>query len=185
MHHSPFTTLLLSALLLASPALAHPEPDIPVKSLFNKDGSAAISLELDPRCFAAEPITEPYTTKAQLDKMTDAQKKELLDKTTDLIKRSIDFLFEPGGKVEPEFALSFTGIAGAELKAPDDPVMIGGHWKTKIPAASTGYKLTATKEAKFAIIFRNYLEGVENPRFSVLFPGEISFVFDITSMAVK
>lgn len=162
-------------------ALAHPEPDIPVKSQFMKDGSCTVKIELDPRCFVAEPITTPYTVKRALDAMTPERKEELRKLARDLIKTSIEFLFEPTGKVEPDFAVEFSGINEAPLKTEEDPVMLICTWKTKTPPAATGWHLKTTKSAKFAVIFRNAIEGVEQPRFSVLFPGETSFLLELTT----
>ena len=167
--------------ILGGTARAHPEPDIPVRSQFMKDGTCTVTLELDPRCFVAEPITTPYTIKKDLDAMTPERKDELKKLAHDLIKASIEFLFEPTGKVEPEFAVEFSSINDAPLKTDEDPVMLVCKWKTKTPAGATGWRLHTLKTAKFAVIFRNYIEGVEQPRFSVLFPGETSFLLELTS----
>ena len=167
--------------MLGGIARAHPEPDIPVRSQFMKDGSCTVTIELDPRCFVAEPITTPYTVKRALDAMTPERKDELKKLARDLIKTSIEFLFEPTGKVEPDFAVEFSGIADAPLKTDEDPVMLVCKWKTKTPAGATGWRLHTLKTAKFAVIFRNYIEGVEQPRFSVLFPGETSFLLELTT----
>jgi hypothetical protein len=167
--------------ILGGVASGHPEPDIPVRSQFMKDGTCTITLELDPRCFVAEPIPEPYTVKRDLDAMTPERKDELRKLARDLIKTSVEFLFEPARKVEPDFAIEFSGIAAAPLKTDEDPVMLICTWKTQTPAGATGWRLHALKTAKFAVIFRNHVEGVEQPRFSVLFPGETSFLLELTA----
>ena len=41
-------------------ALAHPVPDVPLRSFFDADGSAVIEIELDTRCFSDDPESEPY-----------------------------------------------------------------------------------------------------------------------------
>lgn len=187
---SPSPLRVLSGLsfciaILGGTASAHPEPDMPVRSQFMKDGTCTVTLELDPRCFAAEPITEPYTVKRALDAMTPVRKQELQALARDLIKTSIEFLFEPTGKVEPDFAVDFSGINDAPLKTDEDPVMLICTWKTKTPSGATGWRLRSLKAAKFAVIFRNHIEGVEQPRFSVLFPGETSFLLELTTAAGK
>lgn len=176
----PFVAVLCLAILGGS-ARAHPEPDIPVRSEFLKDGSCTVRIELDPRCFVAAPITEPYTVKRALDAMTPDRKAELQKLARDLLKTSIEFLFEPTGKVEPNFAIEFASLNAAPLKADDDPVMLICTWKTQTPAGAIGWRLKTTKAAKFAVIFRNHIEGVEQPRFSVLFPGETSFLLELTT----
>ena len=169
------------------PALlfAHPEPDIPIKSQFAKDGSALITIEIDPRCFTADPNTESYLMKAQLAVMTEEEKKELVKQVSGAVQEWIQFHFEPSGKADAQFSYEFTGLAGAELKLPDDPVVLTGKWKTTVPPKCAGWKIHATEKVAFSVIFRNYLEGVEQPRFSVLFPGETSFVFDLTPVSGK
>lgn len=171
--------------ILSGTARSHPEPDIPVRSQFMKDGTCTVTIELDPRCFVAEPITTPYTVKRALDAMTPERKDELRKLAKDLIKTSVEFLFEPTGKAEPDFAITFSGINDAPLKTEEDPVMLICKWQTKTPAGATGWRLHALNTAKFAVIFRNYLEGVEQPRFSVLFPGETSFLFQLTAAPAK
>lgn len=181
---SPLRALLGGAFciaIFAGVASAHPEPDIPVRSQFMKDGSCTVKIELDPRCFVAEPITTPYTVKSELDAMTLERKEELRKLSRELINMSVEFLFEPSGKVAPDFAVEFSGINEAPLKNDEDPVMLICTWKTKPPVGATGWKLRATKAAKFAVIFRNHIEGVEQPRFSVLFPGETSFLLELTT----
>ncbi len=177
-------SLLTAAFCIASlegTATAHPEPDIPVRSQFMKDGTCTVTIELDPRCFVAEPITTPYTVKRALDAMAPARKDELKELALALIKSSVEFLFEPGGKAEPDFSIEFSGINEAPLKTDEDPVMLVCKWKTKTPAGAAGWRLHALKTAKFAVIFRNHIEGIEQPRFSVLFPGETSFLLELTS----
>lgn len=173
--------LLMAGLLSTVGCLnAHPEPDIPVRSRFMKDGSCEVTVELDPRCFAANPIMEPYTLNKELAAWDGARKQALLDKAAETIKRYIEFQFEPSGKVEPQFVFEFTSLNEAALAKDDDPVVMTGKWKTASPQGATGWRIHATKETPFAIIFRNFLEGVEQKRFSVLFPGETSFLLNLT-----
>lgn len=180
-----FKLAVAASVLVPAFLFAHPEPDIPIKSQFAKDGSALVTLEIDPRCFTADPNTESYLMKIQLEAMTEAEKKELIKQVSDAVQQWIEFHFEPSGKANAQFSYEFTGIAGAELKLADDPVVVTGKWKTTVPPKSAGWKIHATKKVGFSVIFRNYLEGVEQPRFSVLFPGETSFVFDLTSVSTK
>ena len=161
---------------------AHPEPDIPVRSRFQKDGACTVTVELDPRCFSKTPITEPYTLKKDLAAMTPEQKQTLLTKAGESMGKWVEFLFEPAGLAKPEFKFDFGSIAEAPLAKDEDPVMIIGTWKTSAPAGSTGWRIHATKDTPFAIIFRNFLEGIEQPKFSVLFPGETSFLLELTNV---
>ena len=46
-------------LALAAIAFAHPIPDIPVRAFFQADGSALFQVEIDTRCFEADPVMAP------------------------------------------------------------------------------------------------------------------------------
>jgi len=108
---------------------------------------------------------------------------ELKTKAQELVKKYIEFIFEPTGQITPEFSFEFTGLDRAPLDSEDDIVVLTGTWKTTVPEGSKGWRIRATKATPLAIVFRNYLSGVEHPKFSVLFPGETSFPFDLTASA--
>ncbi len=168
-------------LTLCGAVLAHPEPDIPVRGHFQKDGSCNITVEFDPRCFSKTPITEPYLLKKDLDALSLEKKQELLTKASDSVNRWIEFKFEPSGATKPEFVFEFATLNEAPLSKDEDPIMIHGIWKTTTPPGSTGWRVHATKDTPFAIIFKNFIEGIEQPKFSVLFPGETSFLLDLAT----
>jgi len=167
--------------VLATLANAHPLPDIPVRSHFDKDGTCIIKVEIDPRCFTAEPETERYMMKADLLVLTEQEKKELIQKAMDALQSWVKFEFDPKGKLEPAFEFTLTGLNESPLVKFDDPLVITGTWKAQIPADTTGWRIHATDKTPFAVVFRNYLAGVEQPRFSVLFPGETSFKLELTT----
>ncbi len=173
--------LFFSALALVSLvrlAQAHAVPDIPVRSFFTQDGKCTITIEVDPRCFAADPNTEPSLLNAVLPSMNEAQRASLKAKAADLARRYVEFFFDPSGPVTPEFKFEFTGHAQLPLSAEEDVVVLTGTCEAQVPLGSTAWRIRATKETPLAVVFRNYLEGTENPKFSVLFPGETSFPFE-------
>ncbi|MCX6854054.1 MAG: alkaline phosphatase D family protein, partial [Verrucomicrobia bacterium] len=73
----------------------------------------------------------------------------------------------------------FTGHDRAPLTTDDDVVVLTGIWAGRVPERAKTWRIKATKETPLAVVFRNYWEGVENPKFSVLFPGEMSFPFEL------
>jgi hypothetical protein len=176
-----FARLLPWLGLLATVASAHPLPDIPVRSHFDKDGNCTIKVEIDPRCFTADPESERYTMKADLKVMTELERQELLQKARDAVMQWVEFEFDPQGKLKPEFDFALTGLGEAELVNFDDPLVITGTYRMKIPAGSKGWRIHATDKTPFAVVFKNYLAGVEQPRFSVLFAGETSFKLELTT----
>ena len=174
--------LTLAGLLVSHTAHAHPLPDIPVRSHFAQDGTCIIKVEIDPRCFTADPETERYMMKADLLVLTEQEKQDLIQKATAAVQSWVEFEFDPKGKLQPHFEFALTGINEGPLTKADDPMVITGTWKMQIPAETRGWRIHATDKTPFAIVFRNYMAGVEQPRFSVLFPGETSFELELTTV---
>lgn len=168
----------LAFLSLVRLTQAHAVPDIPVRSFFTQEGRCTVTVEVDPRCFAVDPNTEPSLLNAVLPSMDMAQRSGLKSKAADLVRRYVEFMFDPGGQVTPEFQFEFTGHAELPLSAEDDVVVLTGTAHLKVPEGSTSWRIRATKQTPLAVVFRNYLDGTENPKFSVLFPGETSFPFE-------
>lgn len=171
----------LSALLFALPQmlLAHAVPDIPVRTDFTQDGRCTVLVEVDPRCFSPDPNTAASLLKPIYLTLSEARKSELRTQAAALVKRYIEFMFEPSGRVQPEFSFDFTGHDGAPLLTDEDVVVLTGSWQTQLPPGTTAWRIKATQETPLAVVFRNYLEGIENPKFSVLFPGETSHPFEV------
>jgi alkaline phosphatase D len=169
---------LLAVLALPLAASGHAVPDIPVRTWFTQGGGCTVTVEVDPRCFAADPNAEPSLLNAVFPGMSEAARTELKTKAAELVQRYVEFLFEPTGPVKPEFSFEFTGHAQAPLALPEDIVVMTGTWQTRVPEGSMSWRIKATKDTPLAVVFRNYLEGLESPKFSVLFPGETSFPFD-------
>jgi len=181
-NHFTIPAVLFLLVLAGVTAFAHPVPDIPVRGFFNADGTAIIQVEVDPRAFTADPVSEPFLAKWVLEKSDQNEKNEFIRKARDLVKKSVRFRLQPLGIVEPEFEWNFTSHGNKTLEKTDDPVMITGEWKTKIPAGIEGYQIEATKDGKLSVVFVNQLKGKQVERLNVLFPGETSFLLDLTGM---
>lgn len=177
---SALPALLLLALFRA--VVAHPVPDIPVRTTFDADGTCTIRVEMDPRCFEADWEMEAYLLHIQMNKlMIEADKEALKAKSRQFIGNGIEFFFEqPELKITPDFTWAFTTLGGGPLVNIDDPVVLTGTWTTRVPEGTQGYSIRATKAVKFAVNFENTLRGHVDERVAVLFPGEKSFVFDLS-----
>jgi hypothetical protein len=62
----------------------------------------------------------------------------------------------------------------------DDPVMITGEWRTRLPLGLEGYRIKALEAGALSVLFINHLDGRALERIAVLFPGETSFLLDLT-----
>ncbi len=171
--------LVLLGVSLRVMALANPEPDIPVRCQFEKDGAVVIAVEVDPRCFTEDPMNERFMMKADQDRDPAGDLDALKQQTAEAIARWIEFQFEPAAALRPEFALAFTGQNLAALVKADDPVVITATWRFQRPAGMTALRVRATKEARCAVVVRHFMGGAEQKRFCTLFPGEMSFPLEM------
>lgn len=169
--------------LAISAAWGHPVPDIPVRGSFVTGGAATISVEVDPRCFDADPTNAASLTNTIYRTLPTERKAELRRQAAELVARSIDFFFEPVGRVQPEFTFEFTGHGRAALAKDDDVVVLTGEWQTTIAAGLTGWKIRANPGPKLAVVFQNTIDNRAHPRLAVLFPGETSFTLDLTALS--
>lgn len=174
---------LVAALCLFSIAWGHPVPDIPVRAYFTPEGKCTLTVEVDPRCFEADPENAPSLMQPIVASLKPERVAELKAKAGALVEKYVEFLFEPSGVVKPEFAFEFTGHNRGPLETEDDIAVLTGTWETRVPEGSTAWRIRATKVTPLAVVFRNYISGMEHPKFSVLFPGETSFPFDLNAPA--
>jgi len=186
MNFSGFFRPIFTVLLLvfgAGLAGAHPIPDIPVRGVFEQGGACTIYVEVNPRALDADPNAAPSLTKAIYQTLPPERKAELLRQSEELVKQSIEFYFEPVGRIQPEFTYDFTGEGHKPLVNDDDIVVLTGSWKTTIASGLTGWKIRALPGRKLAVVFQNFIDGTAHPRLAVLFPGETSFTLDLTSLS--
>jgi hypothetical protein len=174
--------LVLLGLCLGGQMAAHPIPDIPVRGYFTSNGEARIEIEIDPRFFGDEPNTDPYLVLETYQKLSPAEQNALKDKAARFAAASVAFFFEPTGQFLPKFDFQFTGMAKATLEKSDDPVMLTGSWPTRIAAGLSGFKIEALPAGKYSVVLMNYVNGQPMHRVNVLFPGETSYLLDLTSL---
>jgi hypothetical protein len=175
-------SVALSVLVVTGSLSGHPVPDIPVRGFFDRGGNARIEIEIDPRCFATDPANEPYLVKASFDQMPDAERAKLSEQARTLAASSVAFHFEPTGQFLPNFEFRFGGIGGAALEKADDPVMLLGRWTTTLATGLIGYRVQALPQGKWSVVVLNTLDGRQVERVSALFPGESSYLLDLTGL---
>ncbi len=169
-------------LLAVLPALAHPIPDVPVRGAFEAGGACTIQVEVDPRCFKDDPNTAPSLLYEFVKPMPEAERATYVEKARAFIPSTVEFLFEPLGRMNPEFQWEWTGKGGAKLSGNEDVTVLTGTWRTTIPAGIHGYRVKALPQGKLSVLFLNTLRGQQVERMAVLFPGETSFLLDLTGL---
>lgn len=180
--------LLLLSSLAALPAMAHPVPDVLVRSYFSSSGESEIRVEVDPRSFEAHPEEHDYLEKTAAEKVDPATLGTMGATAARFLAGRVRFLLEPLGEVKPEFVWSFAKLGDGPLENPDDPAVLVGSWKTTLPKGLSGYrieslKLTDPAAIPMNVVFLNHLDGKQIERYAVLFPGEKSFLLDLTGLA--
>ena len=167
----------------AALAGAHSIPEIPVHGRFQADGTAEISIEINPRSWAPSPAEAPSLEQRAWARLTAEQRTELLRRAREHAAAVVEFTFEPLGRVQPDFEFTFGAEDGKPLYKPDDAVVMVGRWKTRVPAGITGWRIRSLPGHKVSVLFLNTLDGVPHPRIETLFPGEASFTLDLTGRA--
>ena len=188
----PLSLLLIFATLLhfgPNRALAHPVPDLPVRSHFSSDGAAQIRVEVDPRSFEVDPKLYDYKTKEAADATTPEELAALIEKANRFVEARLRFHFDPLGEVRPVFEWEFRKLSDkGPLENPDDSAVLVGSWKTSLPKGLSGFRIESLKMVKaedvpMNVMFLNFIDGKQVERYAVLFPGETSFLLDLTGLA--
>lgn len=170
-------------LALGPVAVAHPVPDVPLRSFFDSDGSAVIEIELDTRCFSDDPESEPYLLVEQYLGLSEADRARLRARAREYAERIVELSFHPVGAIQPDWEFEFTTFRSQPLRRADDPVMLTGSWRLDDISGYTGYQARALPEAELSLLFLNYYEGDILRGIQVLFPDEASRILDLANLA--
>ncbi|MBP6601894.1 MAG: HupE/UreJ family protein [Verrucomicrobiales bacterium] len=184
-----FPLLLLSLVFSTGILQAHPVPDLPVRSHFHRDGNVEVRVEVDPRSFTRNPAEHDYMVKSAVDALPPEELPKLSEKANRFVASRLKFHFEPLGEVIPVFTWEFQklGDEGPLEKADDSSVLVGS-WKTTLPGGLSGYRLQSLKLSDpdaipMNVVFLNFFNDEQVERYAVLFPGETSFLLDLTGLA--
>ncbi|MFT5470593.1 MAG: hypothetical protein ACI8UO_005722 [Verrucomicrobiales bacterium] len=189
---NPFTrlqsiTLVVIGLSIFS-AQAHPVPDIPIRSHFDSSGNLKIRAEVDWRAYldveGTSPDDELYMLKWYHDRMDDEEKAEHIAPAQKFLDERVVIEFVPSGEIHPVYGdWEWRKLGDEPLENLDDPVVMVGEWTTRVPPGTTGYKVSSNETGTLTVVFENYFSGEKQERFAGLWPGESSFVLDISAFA--
>ncbi len=179
------SVFLASFLWSAAVLTAHPIPDVPVRGSFLSGGDAEITVEVDPRCFEADPEQAPYLTPRALALAAPARREELKRMAAEFAARNVECRLEPIGRVSPEFAFEFTAPDGKAVSPNDESVVLTGTWRTRVTAGISGWQVRSRAEKGLSVVVSNSIDFVPHPRVAVLFPGEDGFVLDLAGVASR
>ena len=175
----------MAVLLSATILQAHPIPDIPVRGYFSEGGAAKVVVEVNPRCFEADPTGAPSMLGPDFEKLSADQKEAMKIQAAEYVKSRIAFYLEPLGQVTPGFVYDFhvqKGVDETEDQG-EEVMVISGTWETTVPAGISGYRIEAAATGNLSVQFINEVGGKMVERMQVLFPGEKSFTLDVAGLA--
>ncbi len=179
-------------------ARAHPVPDLPVRSHFHPGGRAEIRVEVDPRCFEADPEQVEYYQRERIDRLSAGEVQQMKQKADTFVSERLRFFFDPVGELKPSFAWEFQklGDGGVPFETDDKDLLKGGEtvlvgsWTTNVVPGMTGYHIEALPltpqkmGVPLNVMFFNFIAGRQVERYAVLFPGETSFTLDLTEQGI-
>ncbi|MDB6003168.1 MAG: hypothetical protein JWR15_155, partial [Prosthecobacter sp.] len=113
------------------------------------------------------------------------QQEKLKAKAREYVQRVVEVVLDPVAEVKPDLTWEFTAAENAPLKMPEDPVMLTGTWRTKLPAGSTGYSIKALPTGTLSVLYHNTALGKKVERYQILFPGETSYVLDLKTFTPR
>tara|TARA_R110002096_G_scaffold283411_8_gene477507 strand:- start:1051 stop:2262 length:1212 start_codon:yes stop_codon:yes gene_type:complete len=184
-----FSVLASALLAMASSALAHPVPDLPVRSYFTNEGGLEIRVEVDPRSFDDDPEGREYLVMGDQELLPPDELSKLHAQADVYVKQRLAFYLEPSGAIEPSFEWQWRKLGDeGDPSTPDDQVVLVGSGKCPVPKGATAYQLGSLKMGADSmgiplnVMFLNFINGEQVERYAVLFPGETSFAFELTGL---
>ncbi|MFC5454593.1 hypothetical protein [Prosthecobacter fluviatilis] len=185
MKNTVFTLGVAVFWAFAATCPAHPLPDVAVRAHFEQNGDWTLQVEIDPRSFQPDPNVAPYLTNADLGVTPAEQQEKLKTQAREYAQKVVEVVLDPAVEVKPELTWEFTAAENAPLKLPEDPVMLTGTWRTKLPAGSKGYSIKALPAGTLSVLYHNTALGKKVERYQILFPGETSYVLDLQTFTPR
>ena len=177
-----FWNIILSLTFFSSLLNGHPIPDIPVIGSFDQNGSSVITVEIDTRSFADDPEEVPMLEWEAFNKLTEEEKENLLLQGKNMIQDTLLIRFNEKKWVLPSFDYNFEKKIGGNSVEETDTFVIRGYAHRKLDSDINSYQIRAKESAEYDVIFTNRLNGIAQKRVNVLFPGEDSFILDLTNL---
>ena len=177
-----FWNIILSLTFFSSLLNGHPIPDIPVIGSFDQNGSSVITIEIDTRSFAEDPEEVPMLEWEAFNKLTEEEKENLLLQGKNMIQDTLLIRFNEKKWFLPSFDYNFEKKIGGNSVEETDTFVIRGYAHRKLDSDINSYQIRAKESAEYDVIFTNRLNGIAQKRVNVLFPGEDSFILDLTNL---
>lgn len=175
----PFLLLFIS---LETGLWAHPIPDIPVRSNFEKD-VLKIQVELDLRCFDQDPEAAPYILYEDFKKWGEISKNTAFQLAKDYVNERIQLVFSDLPEFKPKYRFRFIKMGGGALEKDEDVVVVVAEMDRKIVQQGISFSVEAHETNELSVEVIHQIDGKSLPRKVSLFPGEKSYDWALSPRA--
>ena len=173
-----FGLLLLTSL---SAVQAHSVPSLTVEAIFKTDRSYLLRVNVDPRLFlSTKPTSLPPVEASWYRDQSPEQVKATAKSASDYLASALTAVFS--GTSSPLPAITCQPMDGATnlpLNADSKEVHLLAEMRGQAPAAAGDFTLAIGKDANSSVILINSVDGKQERRPQVLFPGETSRPFPL------
>jgi len=169
----------------SSHGLAHAIPSLTVEAVFKADRSYELKVNVDPRLFLSnKPTTLPPVESAWYRDQTPDQLKATEKKSTEYLASALSVLFSGQSTALPPITYQpMDGATNLPITAESKEVHLLATMQGQLPASAVDFALGVGAEANTSVILINSLDGKEERRPQVLFPGETSRPFQLPGSA--
>ena len=134
---------------------------------------------------ASERIEVPFLSLEEFETFTAEHKQSLLGQAGKFVKNSLRVRINQGEWYLPDFSFEFEQMDADELSEEETLVFIRGFSELPQEPIILNYQIQALEQAQYDLVFTNSINGVPQRRVNVLWPGEESFVLDLSSLVTQ
>lgn len=178
---SCFNAALALLLVTGGHARAHAIPSLTVEAIFKADRSYVLKVNVDPRLFLSTKPTElPPVEASWYRDQTPEQHKATEKKCDEYLTEALNLVFSDKPAALPAITYQpMDGATNAPLGAASKEVHLLAEMHGTAPSAAQDFALTVGRDSNTSLILINSLDGKEERRPQVLFPGETSRPFGL------
>ncbi len=182
---SRFNAAFAMLLLTGGHLWAHAIPSLTVEAIFKADHSYVLKVNVDPRLFLSTKPTElpPVEASWYRDQSPD-QHKATEKKCDEYLTSALNLVFSDKPVTLPAITYQpMDGATNGPLGAASKEVHLLAEMHGSVPPAAQDFALTVGRDSNTSLILINSLDGKEERRPQVLFPGETSRPFGMPGAA--
>jgi hypothetical protein len=175
--------LLLLTLFLTASASAHQVPNMTIEADFDSQGHCEMKVNVDPRVILSDqPTSMPPVVAAWYLEQSPEQVKATFEKAAAYLSANLKLQFGSVVVPLPEVTWqAMDGITNLPLTAETTEVHLLATIKSAVPAGQGTFTLGFGQAAQVSLILLLKNPSLTEPKVLVLFPGETSRPFSVTT----